>query len=68
MSASKKLSREKELAMVPEFVKIRIQMFRLDKRFEPHEGTEVRMCMAAKAIHTAYKDGLDWLDGRKSRY
>ena len=65
MSTSK-LSREKELATLPELLKIRIQMFRLDKRFEPHEGTEVRMCMVAKAIHTAYKDGLDWLDAAKA--
>lgn len=71
MSASKKLSREKELATLPELLKIRIQIFRLDKRFEPHEGTEVRMCMVAKAIHAAHKihaadkDGLDWLDAAK---
>ena len=65
MRSSKKISREKELATLPELLKIRIQIFRLDKRFEPHEGTEVRMCMVAKAIHTAHKDGLDWLDAAK---
>ena len=66
MRASKKLSREKELAMLPELLKIRIQIFRLDTRFEPHEGTEVRMCMVAKAIHAAHKNGLEWLDAAKS--
>ncbi len=65
MSTSK-LSREKELAMLPELLKIRIQIFRLDTRFEPHEGTEVRMCMVAKAIHAAHKNGLEWLDAAKS--
>ena len=65
MSTSK-LSREKELATLPELLKIRIQIFRLDTRFEPHEGTEVRMCMVAKAIHAAHKNGLEWLDAAKS--
>lgn len=66
MSASKKLSRENELATLPELLKIRIQIFRLDKRFEPHEGTEVRMCMVANAIYTAHKDGLEWLEAAKT--
>ena len=65
MSTSKKLNREQELATLPELLKIRIDMFRQDPRFEPYEGTEVRMCMVANAIHTAHKDGLDWLDSAK---
>lgn len=65
MSASKKLSREKELATLPELLKIRIQLFRLDTRFEPHEGTEVRMCMVAKAIHTIHESGKEWLEATK---
>ena len=66
MSTSKKLSREKEMATLPELLKIRIQLFQLDTRFEPHEGVEVRMCMVAKAIYAAHKDGLDWLDAAKA--
>ena len=62
---SNKLNREQELATLPELLKIRIGMFQQDPRFEPHEGTEVRMCMVANAIHTAHKDGLDWLDAAK---
>lgn len=65
MSTSKKLSREQELATLPELLRIRICMFRLDSRFEPHEGTEVRMCMVANAIYNGHKDGLDWLDAAK---
>lgn len=62
MSTSKKLSREQELATLPELLRIRICMFRQDPRFEPYEGTEVRMCMVANAIYKGHKDGLDWLD------
>lgn len=62
---SNKLNREQELATLPELLKIRICMFRLDSRFEPHEGTEVRMCMVANAIYNEHKDGLDWLDAAK---
>lgn len=62
---SNKLNREQELATLPELLKIRICMFRLDSRFEPHEGTEVRMCMVANAIYNGHKDGLDWLDAAK---
>lgn len=59
----KKLSREQEMAELSELLKIRIYVFRQDVRFEPHEGTEVRMCLLAHAIFVEQQKTKDedWL-------
>lgn len=57
-----KLTREQEIAFLPEILRERINILRLDESFEPKEGTEVRSCMLAVMIYDNHQPGESFLE------